>query len=207
MNNTFLSNLNWRHATKKFNPQKKVNQKTLDKILEAIRMTPTSLGLQAMHVVIVTDQKIKEKIMKKSYNQVQVGECSHLLIFCYKNNLNTRVGEYIKMVDKDDLAEKVKVAKLETMMRGYINTKLLGKKDDWSARQVYIALGFALAACAELKVDSCAMEGFDPKAVDKILDLPKNTKSVLFLPIGYRQTDPKKKKIRFPLEDMFTFLK
>jgi len=206
MNNTFLANLNWRHATKKFDPKKKIDQKIVEKILEAIRMTPTSLGLQTMHTYVVTDEKLKEKIRPKSFNQSQVTDCSHLLVLCYRNDPNQRIDEYVKMVTKGKLVEKLKLKPMELMMRGYVTTQLRGRIDEWSARQVYIALGFAMAACAELQVDSCPMEGFDPEAVDKILDLPKNIKSVLLLPIGYRKADPKKKKIRFSREDMFSFV-
>lgn len=206
MNNTFLSNLNWRYATKKFDPKKKVDDKTLDKILEAIRMTPTSLGLQTMHIFVVTDQKLKEKIKPKSFNQDQVADCSHLLVFCYRNDPGKRVGEYVEMVSKGKLMNKLKLKPMEAMMRGYVVTQLRGRVSEWSARQVYIALGFAMAACAELQVDSCPMEGFNPKSIDKILELPKNMKSVLFLPIGYRKVDPEKKKIRFSRGDMFAFV-
>ena len=205
MKNTFLSQLNWRHATKKFDTAKKVDQPTLDKILESIKMAPTSLGLQPFHVYIVTDQKIKDKIKDKSYFQSQVAEASHLLVFCSRIDAVNRVDEYVKLVTDGKLVEKIKLKPMETMMKGYMSGKSSEIIKSWSDEQVYIALGFALAACAELSVDSCPIGGFNPQAVDKILGLPDNMKSTVLLPIGYRAEDPKKKKIRFDNNDLFTF--
>jgi nitroreductase len=207
MNQTFLSQLNWRFATKKFDKNKKLDKDTLDQIIEAIRMTPTSLGLQTFHTYVITDQKVKDEIKDNSYSQSQVADASHLLVMCYRTDGVKRVDQYSKLVTKGKLVEKVKIKPMEAMMKGFIKSKSEEDIANWSSRQVYIALGFAMAACAELGVDSCPMEGFDHAAIDKILDLPENMKSVLLLPVGYRKEDPNKKKIRFSNEDLFTYIK
>lgn len=207
MKNTFLSQLNWRYATKKFDTTKKVDQATLEKIIEAIKMAPSSLGLQPFHIYVITDQKVKDKIKDKSYFQSQVAEGSHLLVFCSRVDAVNRVDQYVKLVTKGKLAEKIKLKPMETMMKGYMKNKSEEGVKSWADEQVYIALGFAMAACAELSVDSCPIGGFDPQAVNKILDLPDNIRSTVLLSIGYRKQDPKKKKIRFDNQDLFTYIK
>lgn len=206
MSKTFLSQLNWRHATKKFDHNKKVDDETLDKILEAIRMTPTSLGLQVFHFYVVENQKMKDKLTEYSYNQTQVSEASHVLVMCYRTDAADRLDEYVELVTEKDLVPVEKIEPMKKMMSGYIIGKSSEDAAQWASKQVYIALGFAMAACAELGVDSCPMEGFQPDKVDEVLGLPENHRSVLLLPIGYRAAEPKKKKIRFDKEDLFTLI-
>lgn len=206
MNQTFLSQLNWRYATKKFDKSKQVDQETLDKIIEAIRMAPTSYGLQVFHSYVITDQKIKDKIKTQSYLQSQVSDASHLLVFCYRTDVIKRIDQYLKLVVKVRLIDKIKQKAIGTMMKRSFKNKSEADISHWSVKQAYIALGFAMAACAELGVDSCPMEGFSKKEVDKILSLPDHIKSVLLLPIGYRKEQPKK-KVRFSNKDLFTFIK
>lgn len=203
---SFLSQLKWRFATKKFNPQQKVNNQDLEKILEAIRMTPTSHGLQAFHVYVISDQTVKDALVAKSYNQKQVAENSHVLVFCYRTDIDKCVDEYVDLVGHVQNTDEETLAK----MRQRLHSSMQSKKPDtvvtYVAKQVYIALGFALAACAELEIDSCPMEGFEPSEVDKILQLPENMSSVLLLPIGYRSQDSVRPKVRFPKEKQFTFV-
>jgi nitroreductase len=92
----------------------------------------------------------------------------------------------------------------ENMMKGALEPRTLEQHKSWADRQTYIAHGFALAACAELKIDSCPIEGFDPAAVDKILGLPEDTSSVVMMPIGYRSEEPQHAKVRFPMSDLFS---
>ena len=207
MNNTFLSQLNWRFATKDFDTDKKIDQDKLDQILEAIRMAPTSFGLQTLHTYVISDQKIQDMIKDNSYSQSQVSDASHLLVFCYRTDVMTRVDQYVELSSQGNPAVKEKLKPMEEMMKGAFSSKSDEEIATWSARQVYIALGFAMAACAELGIDSCPMEGFDHNATDEILELPENMKSVVILPMGYRKEEPKRAKVRFSKEDLFTFVK
>ncbi|MCF7812588.1 NAD(P)H-dependent oxidoreductase [Candidatus Gracilibacteria bacterium] len=196
---TFLDHLYWRHATKEFDPKKKVSEKNLQKILEAIRLTPTSFGLQPYHVIVITDQKLKEKIRTLSWDQPQVTTCSYLLVFCARTDSAQRIDQYLEIASEGKSEIREKLVGYEKMMRGS-----LGKMDfHWASRQAYIAHGFALAACAELEIDSCPMEGFDPEKLDQLLELPEHFKSIVMLPIGYRKEDPKREKVRFGEEDLF----
>lgn len=206
MPRTFLSQLNWRFATKKFDPEKKVPQADLDRVLEAIRMTPSSYGLQIYHFFVITDQKLKDQIKEVSYHQDQVSDCSHLLVMCARTDLDKRVDEYVELVAEIQSTDPQANEKL----REHLHKSMQSKAKDlfrYVSNQVYIALGFAMAACSELGIDSCPMEGFEPAEVDRLLKLPPHMKSVLLLPIGYRAEPSKRAKVRFAKEDLITFIK
>ncbi|MCF7917759.1 NAD(P)H-dependent oxidoreductase [Candidatus Gracilibacteria bacterium] len=196
---SFLSRLQWRYAAKEFNPTKKVSAESLQKILDSIRLTPTSFGLQPYHVIEVTDQKIKERIRPHAWDQPQITTCSHLLIFCARTDSLHRIDQYVEVASEGDEKRKWLLEGYKKMMLGSSSKMNI----DWASRQTYIALGFAMASCAELEIDSCPMEGFSAEEVDKILKLPSHMKSVVMLPIGYRTEDPSRPKVRFGEEDLF----
>ncbi len=186
---SLLQNLNWRYATKKMDPSKKVEQDKLDRILEAVRLTPTSSGLQPYQVLVITNQEIKEKIKAMSWDQSQVADCSHLLVFAAWDDYT---AERINGSFDFTIAERG--AGTNERTEAYRNNMLAnypprGPEVNFqhTARQTYIALGFALVAAAEEGVDATPMEGFDPVAVDELLGLrAKGLRSVTLLPLGYR---------------------
>ena len=180
--------LNWRYATKAMNKEI-VSADKVDHILEAARLAPTSSGLQQFEILVVTNQEIKDKIRAVAWNQSMVSDCSHLLVFAaWDQYTPERINSMFDLVNDE---------------RGFKNEgfeayrqKLLSmypQQDpevsfQHAARQAYIALGMAMVACAEVKVDSVPMEGFDPKAVDEILNLKdRGLRSAVMLPIGYRE--------------------
>jgi nitroreductase / dihydropteridine reductase len=203
---SFLYNMNWRYAAKEFDTNKPVSKKDLDKILESIRMAPTSYGLQALHIYVVENLETRKKIKEHSFGQAQIDTSSHVLVFCTRTDSNERVDQMIDLMSANDEKVKEKLKGMEDMMKGSMANKSEEEIICWSARQAYIALGFAMAACTELKVDSCPMEGFVNEEIDKILKLPPHIKSIAFLAIGHRLEDPKREKFRFPNDDLFTHL-
>ncbi len=206
---SFLNNLEWRFATKEFDINKKVSVEDLEKIIEAIRLSPSSYGLQPFHAYIITDKKIKESIESKSFLQKQIGTSSHLLVFCgisKKSDLYKRIDDYIEIIVASNNATQTKLESLKIRLRNIIKSMSQENFEAWTQKQCYLTLGFALAACAELKIDSCALEGFEKKSVDKILALPSGLKSTVMLAIGYRKENPQLKKIRFSKKDLFTKL-
>lgn len=206
---SFLANLNWRYATKKFDTTKKVSDTDLEKIIEAIRLTPTSFGLQPYHFYIVTNQEIKDKIQAVAWNQPQVGTSSHLLVFTARTNLAVNKEEFFSLLSGGNPEVRAILKGYEDMVDGFVAGKPTPESVlPWSAKQSYIAQGFALAALAELQIDSCAMEGFDPTAVGEILGLPESQKAVVMLPIGYRDaSENPRPKVRFTKEELFTEVK
>jgi nitroreductase / dihydropteridine reductase len=200
----FLQNLEWRHATKAFEPSKKVSAGDLAHVQKAIRMAPTSFGLQPFRVDIVESADLKEKIAPLAWNQKQVTTCSHLLVFSVRTNASARIDQYFSQLSGNDAGVRANFKDYEGMMHGALDARSPEQLHSWASKQAYIALGFALAACAELKLDSCPMEGFSPEGLDTLLGFDGETKSVALLAIGYR--DPAAAlmpKFRFSEADLF----
>ena len=203
---SLLENLNWRYATKKYDPTKKVAQEDLDKIVEAARMAPTSSGLQQFRVIVISDQQLKEKIVPIAMGQEIMADCSHLLVFAaWDRYTEERINQiYDYTTDQRGLprgrfasyTDRLKAAYLpQTAEQNFVHT----------ARQAYIGFGMAIAQAAELQVDCTPAEGFVPEELDELLDLKsKGLKSVTLLPLGYRDTEGDwlsgMKKVRNPKE-------
>jgi nitroreductase len=158
---SFLTQLDWRFAAKDFNPSKKVSDENLQKILDAIRLSPSSFGLQPFHIHVVTNPETKQKIRQNAWNQPQVENCSHLLVFSSRTDiLEKRIDDLIEIMSGGNEQVKMNLAVYEELMTGFLGKLDRTQMKSWADRQTYIALGFAMAACAELSVDSCPMEGF-----------------------------------------------
>lgn len=167
---SFLSHLDWRYATKKFDTNKQVSQEHLDTILNAIRLTPTSTNIQPYHFYIITHPQLREQIQSVAWNQEQITTSSHLIVFTARTDIEENKEDLLQYISQGDSAAREKLKGYEGMIDGLIG--MLRAKNlvsDWAARQTYIALGFAMAAAAELEIDSCPMEGFDTDAVAKII--------------------------------------
>lgn len=204
---SLIENLNWRHAVKAFDPTRKVSAENIDKIVEAMRLAPTSSGLQPFKVIVVENREIKEKLSAGALNPDCMRECSHVIILAA---WNTYTAERID-----------KVYDFTTDVRGLPRGRFSSYTDKLksiypgqpaevnfahTARQTYIALGLGLAQAAELKVDTCPIEGFDNNLVDKVLGLDKlGLKSVSLLYAGVadgeRDWIAPMKKVRIPKKD------
>jgi nitroreductase / dihydropteridine reductase len=180
--------LNWRYATKAMNKET-LSQDKVDYILEAARLTPTSSGLQQFEVIVITNQEIKDKIRTVSWNQSMVSDCSHLLLFAaWDQYTPERINGMFDLVNEERGFKNEGWENYRQMLLSKYPQQDPEVSFQHAARQAYIALGMAMVACAELKVDSVPMEGFDPKAVDEILNLKQyGLRSAVMLPIGYRE--------------------
>lgn len=204
---SLIENLNWRHAVKAFDPNQKVSEENIEKIIEAVRLTPTSSGLQQFRLLVVTNPEIKEKLVKGALNPESMKECSHLLVFAA---WDTYTAERIDKVydftsDERGLPRGRFSAYTDKLKEIYLN---LPDEVNFAhtARQSYIGLGLAMAQAAELKVDTCPAEGFDNKVVDEILNLKQyGLKSVSLLYVGVadgeRDWIKPMKKVRIPREE------
>lgn len=203
---SFLKKLNWRYATKAFDTQKKVSEENLNKILEAIRLAPTSFGLQPFRVEVITDQKLKDLLKTHGWNQPQYSTASHVLCFVALTEVKNRITQYLDLASNGDAEARKKLEGYEKMMRGAMEPRSVEDLKIWATKQAYIALGFAMAACAELEIDSCPMEGFIPAEVDKVLGLKSGEFSAVMLPIGFREASANPRgKVRFDSKNMFSF--
>lgn len=207
-----LKALEWRYATKKMNGNV-VPQEKVDYIIEAARLAPSSSGLQPYEIFVISDKALLEKIQAIAWNQSQVTDASHLLVFAAWDGYSL---EKIEKVFAKTLAERGlptdKMDDYKKMLWGMYEP--LGK--EWhathAAKQAYIAFGLAIAAAAEQKVDTTPMEGFVPAELDKLLGLEAlGLKSVVILPLGYRDEANdwllNLKKVRTPKEAFVTEIK
>ncbi|WP_339701849.1 NAD(P)H-dependent oxidoreductase [uncultured Marixanthomonas sp.] len=202
-----IDRLKWRYATKKFNSEKILPKKTLEQLKEAFNLTATSYGLQPVTLVIVKDKEQRKKLLPHSWDQHQVVDASHLLVFCVEEKLSPEyIQKYFKRVKTirntpDDILkpfEEFLLDSFEEQSSDEIRT--------WATNQAYLALGNLLTVCAATNIDACPMEGFNPTEYDRILGLKeKGLTSVLLLPVGYRdETDfmAKEKKVRKDMKDV-----
>jgi len=203
--------LEWRYATKKMNGEKVSDQK-ITSVLEAIRLAPTSSGLQPFEVLVITSQKVKEEIKKLAYNQSQIAECSHLLVFAAWDHYTVdRMNHYFDHYEKERELPKGFSDGYKNGVMKQLTAMSRERQFEHAARQVYIALGMALTEIAILKIDSIPMEGFVGNEVDELLGLDKKRlKSVVMLPIGYRDAEndwqSELKKVRKTKEDLVTYI-
>lgn len=184
---SFLSNLNWRYATKKYDAAAKVSSEKLDQILEAIRMAPSSQGYQPYDVLVVTNPAIREKLKPAAFNQAQITDASHLLVFAAWDNIHA--GNLGKVFDALAAARGASESLDENRKKAIAGFEGKSAEENYThaAQQAFIGLGFGLAAAAELKVDSSPMGGFSPPQFDEILGLKKKgLRSVALLGLGYR---------------------
>ena len=169
------------------NTSSPVPPERVEAIIEAVRMAPTSSGLQPFELLVITNNDLRSKIAQAAHGQSQITDGSHLLVFAAWDNYTAeRIDEVVQM--------NVDARGDSPTLRGYydfLKANYLPRDPEinyaHAARQAYIAVGFALMVAAEQEVDSTPMEGFDPDAVDAILGLrERGLRSVVLMPLGYR---------------------
>ncbi|WP_278394951.1 NAD(P)H-dependent oxidoreductase [Sphingobium yanoikuyae] len=205
-----IDRLNWRYATKKMNPDKVVAEDKVERILEAVRLAPTSSGLQQFEVIVVTNKDIRAKIRAIAWDQAQVTDASHLVVFAAWDNYTAdRINGMFDLVNdergfRNEGWEAYRQMLLNTYPQRDAQTNF-----EHAARQAYVGLGIALTAAAFEEVDATPMEGFDPAALDEILDLrARGLRSVVMMPLGYRADEGdwlvNLKKVRRPAADFMS---
>ncbi len=211
-NSDFITLLNERYACKAMNG-KSIPQDKIDRILEAIRLTPTSSGLQPFKIISVTNQEIKDKIKEVSWNQPQVSDCSHLLVFAaWDTYTEDRINYMFDLTNEvrgftNEGWENYRKQLLATMPQADPE-----KNFQHASKQAYIALMSAMTQAYAEGLDSTPMEGFDPAAVDEILGLKDmGLRSCAMLPIGYKDSEKDwlapLKKVRKPMKKMLIEIK
>ena len=203
-----LSKLNTRYATKVFDPTKKVSEADMEKLLEAIRLSASSYGLQPYKILIVEDPKIRTELRKVAWDQPQITDASALLVFAVKYETNgSTVDEFVNLTAKTRNVSKESLEGFSDMMKGSLQNMNQEQIETWVSKQAYIALGFGLVTAAVLGLDACPMEGFSPADFDRILDINKlGLKSKVILTVGYRSDEDHYAhlaKVRQKKEDLF----
>lgn len=200
---SILKALRWRYATKEFDRTVPVSDEAIETILEAIRLAPTSRGLQPFQVVLVADPAKKRAIRQAAFNQPQPESASHLLVFCAKPDISDRVERLFAHARKNGVPDAALALMQKNIKLGHLLNTLTFARKSWAARQAYIALGYATMTAAQLGVDGCPMEGFFPAKVAKILALPRGLHPVALLALGHRSAvEQVRPKYRLPTDDL-----
>ena len=205
-----IQKLQWRYAAKKMDPARAVPDEKVERILEAVRLTASSSGLQPYELIVVTNPELRAQIKPHAWGQQQITDCSHLLVFAAWDNYTVeRINMMFDLVNE----ERGFVNEGWENYRQQILATYPGRDAETNyqhaARQAYIGVGTALIAAAEEEVDSTPMEGFDPAKVDEILGLKaRGLRSVVMIPLGYRAAEGdwlvNLKKVRRPREQFVT---
>lgn len=201
-----IKQLNWRYATKRFDPTKKVSQDKLDILKQAFNLTALSYGLQTSKLVVVSNPVLKSKLVPMCYGQQQVEQASQVLVICIQKTVDASdVDAHFDTIKAIRNTPELVLSKFRKEQKQYINSLSAEQIEAWCTKQAYIILGNLMTVCAVEGIDACPMEGFIPKQVDALLQLDShNLKSVLLLPIGYRADDDPFatfKKVRKNLSD------
>ncbi|MBT8195372.1 MAG: NAD(P)H-dependent oxidoreductase [Bacteroidia bacterium] len=203
-----VDNLKWRYATKKMDTSKKVSQQHIDYIKEAVQLSASSYGLQPYKVLEITDSKLREELKPLSWNQTQITDASHLFVFCNFITVGDKeVDDFIHLTSKTKDISMDKISGYGDFMKAKLKENSNEEMLHWTARQTYIALGNALNACAELKIDSTPIEGFDSAGINDLLKLSnQGLNACVLLAVGYRDEEDAtqhSKKVRKPIELLF----
>jgi nitroreductase len=208
-----IQQLKWRYATKKMDTAKVVPSDKVERILEAVRLAPTSSGLQPYEVIVVTNREVREKIKAIAHGQGQVTDCSHLLIFAaWDDYTPERINMMFDLTNEERGFASEDWENYRNLLLSNYPNRGTEVNFQHAAKQVYIGLCAALIAAAFEEVDSTPMEGFDPCALDEILNLrSRGLRSVLIMPLGYREANKdwlvNLKKVRRSREKFVTEIK
>lgn len=203
-----LQVLKWRYATKVFDPNRKIPTATWNALQEALVLSASSFGLQPYRFIIVNDPVARAKLLPHAWNQRQVVDASHFIVFAARTTITeAEIDRFLGRIVEIRGGSRESLAGYRQMMTGsLLGDEAKARIPHWAARQVYIALGNLLTSAALLGVDACPMEGFVPAEFDKILGLPsQGYAAVVACALGYRNAEDKyaaAAKVRYPKEEL-----
>ncbi|WP_026837848.1 NAD(P)H-dependent oxidoreductase [Gillisia sp. JM1] len=208
---TYIDDLNWRYATKKFDANREVSSKDIETLLEAIQLTASSYGLQPYEIIVLKDAALREKLKAHSWNQTQITDSSEVIVFANKTNITSSyVDSYLQDIAQTRGLKIEDLQGLKGMVESTIMKLNTEDQSTWAAKQAYIALGNLLSAAANLRIDTCPMEGFDVAKYDELLNLKeKGLTTAVIVTVGYRSEDDQTQfaaKVRKSKEDLINKL-
>jgi nitroreductase len=208
---TYIKDLEWRYATKKFDSTKKINSEDLDKLLKSVQLSASSYGMQPYKILVIEDPEIKENLKPAAWGQPQITDSSHLIVFAnYKTIDEKYVDSYIENISEIRGIAIENLAGLKDKLIDSIVKLPAEAQNTWAQKQAYLALGNLLSAAASFKIDTCPMEGFDAGKFDEILGLQeKGLTTSVIATAGYRsEEDPAQdaKKVRKSKEQLFELI-
>lgn len=206
-----LEALEWRYATKVYETTQKVSNEDLDTLLESIRLAPTSFGLQAYKVLVITDPEVKAKLKAVGYQQPQITDSSHLLVFAAKTKISDEeIDAYIANTAAARNSTIEQISGFGKYLKGTVNKLNSEQQTIWNSKQTYIALGMLLQTAAQLHIDASPLEGFDALGFDQALGLTEqNFTTSVICAIGYRHEEDANQhlaKVRKSHVELFEFI-
>lgn len=204
----FITNANWRYATKKFDTTKKVSKEDLETLKEAIRLSASSYGLQPYKVLIIDNPELRAQLQPAAWGQSQIVDASQLIVFANITNFGeTEIDAYFQNLIETRRIPMEAVQGYADFMKSKISILPVDKRNIWTAKQTYLAMGNLLNAAAELNIDVTPMEGFEPEKVNEILGLDKlGLNASLIATVGYRHDEDATQhyvKVRKSTEELF----
>lgn len=207
-----LEQLTWRYATKQFDPSQSIPPELWTALEDALVLTPSSYGLQPWKFIVITNPELKAQLKPVSWNQSQITDCSHLVVFTIKKNVTT--ADVDQFIARTAEVRGVTPESISGYRNVIVSDVVYGPRslnaNEWATRQAYIALGNFMTCAALLGVDTCPLEGIDAAKYDKLLGLPqKGYATVVAAAAGYRAVDDKYAqlpKVRFSKEGVIETL-
>ncbi|MEF3191300.1 MAG: NAD(P)H-dependent oxidoreductase [Campylobacterales bacterium] len=202
-----LSIMQMRHACKLFDEGRLISDEDRATLLEVIRLSPSSFGMEPWRVIVVRSRELKEKLRPLCWNQPQITTCSDLVIFTVDAKILKPGSDYVKrLFARRGFAPEMEAAYLEryanfhqAFAEGYDERR---ERFQWAARQCYIAAANLMSMAAALGIDSCPIEGFDKGGVEQLLELKSPGREVVLLvALGYR-VNPVTPKLRLSLDEI-----
>lgn len=203
----FMQAMSFRHACKKFDPQRKIPAEDFQQILEFGRLSPSSFGMEHWHFVVVQTPELREKLREACWNQPQITESSHVVVILAKTSAVEPGSDYVKRLfgrrglpqDAQDAYLARYAAHSETEIAPYINTFA------WSSKQCYLALANMMTGAASMGIDSCPIEGFSKPEVEAVLDVDTQQYGVaVVVAFGYRAGE-QTPRLRQSLDDLVEY--
>ena len=209
-NEVIHNQLNWRYACKKFDPTKKIRESDWNVLLESLRLSASSYGLQPWKFIVVQSPELRQQLLPLSWGQTPVTEASHFVVLTYKEKMDeAHVDKFFQKIAQVRGIDPITLDGYKNMVIGDV---IKGPRSEvinwWAQRQTYIAMGSLLTTAALMEIDTLPMEGLNPAGYDKVLGLEgSGYKTVAAIACGYRADDDKyqfAKKVRFDLSDVVT---
>lgn len=204
--------LEWRYATKKYDSTKKITHEDWETLKSSLQFAPSAYGVQPWKFLVIENPEVREKLKAASWNQTQVTDASHYVVFLYKTEVDVPfIDQYLQRMSEVRQAPLESLAGFKNMLVENLAKAPEEQIRTWAQRQAYIAMGFLLQTAAVLKIDATPMEGLDPKAYDKILGLEgSGWKTVATVALGYRHPEDayqNLKKVRFTEDTVIQYVK
>ena len=209
MNKTFVEAMDFRHACKVFDEDKKISDEEIKNILEAGRKSPSSFGMEPWKFLVITNDELKAKLRPACWNQIQITSCSHLVIVLAAiESVKVESGIPEKRFKRREMPQEQFDFYMD-LYSNHLKETLSSDKNilAWTSKQTYIACANMMNAAAVLGIDSCPIEGFEKEKVEEILDLDISQYQLsLVLPFGYRVNE-QSSQLRLDYEEVVEFIK